>query len=99
MKANGTINITDELTLVNPSAEVESVRYSWNGDNKIYFEFIFTEENSSLKHSRTFDITNDGGGYLSGEDIWNKLIAIPALKNFDTSENLTWIQKFINFFK
>lgn len=99
MKAKGIIKITDELTLVNPSAEVENVRYSWNGDNKIYFEFIFTEENSSLKHSRTFEITNDGGGYLSGEDIWNELIKISALKQFNTSENQTWIQKFINFFK
>lgn len=99
MKAKGTIKITDELTLTNPSAEVESVRYSWSGDNKIYFEFIFIEQNSSLRNSRTFEITNKGGGYLSGEDIWNKLIKIPALKSFDTSENQTWIQKFINFFK
>jgi hypothetical protein len=99
MKAKGIIKITEELTLTNPSAEVEGIRYSWNGDNKIYFEFIFTEDNSSLRNSRTFEITNTGGGYLSGEDIWNKLIEIPALKKFDTVENKTWIQKFIGFFK
>lgn len=99
MKYTGEINITDELTLNSPTAEVSDVRYSWKGDNKIYFEILFQEPNSKIKHSRTFEITNEGGGYLSGQDIWNKLIEHPGLAGFNTEENTTWIQKFINFFK
>jgi hypothetical protein len=99
MKAQGIgkIKITEELTLVNPTMEVRNVTYSWSGDDKIYFEFIFIEKNSSLKHSRTFEIINEKGSYLSGEDIWNKLLEIPFIKDFDILENRNWIKRFINY--
>lgn len=98
MKAKGTIEITEELTLINPTMEVRNISYSWSGDNKVFFELIFTGEGQVMKNSRRFEFTNTGGGYMSGEDAWNMIATHPTLKAFDTEENTTWIQSFKNFF-
>jgi hypothetical protein len=45
MKATGTIEITEELTLKNPNLTIK----------KLSLELIFKEDGSELLHSRTFD--------------------------------------------
>lgn len=99
MKAIGNIQIEENLQLIDPTMEVMGVRYSWTGDNAIHFEIRFQGKGQNIKHQRDFTIINEGGGYLSGDDIWEKLRKLPAIKPFDLESNLTWIQKFINFFK
>jgi hypothetical protein len=98
MKATGTIEITDELTLVNPTMEVRNITYSWSGDNKVAFELIFKGEGQIREDSRRFEFTNTDGGYMSGEDAWNMIATHDTLKVFNTEENTSWIQSFINFF-
>ena len=100
MKAIGTIKITEELTLTNPSMEVENITYSWSGDNKVRFELIFIEEGGTLRNSRTFEFVNKGGGYMSGDDAWNMISTHKTLKQFNvpTEENITWITRFKSFF-
>jgi len=99
MKAIGTIEITEELTLNNPFMDIVSVSYSWTGDNRVYFEIIFTEEGSASENSRRFEFINTGGGRMSGGDAWNMIASHSSLSAFNTQENETLIQKFINFFK
>lgn len=98
MKAIGTVKITEELTLRNPSMEIVGVKYSWEGDNKVFFEIIFIEEHGTLRNHRTFEFVNEGGGYMSGEDAWNMIANHETLKVFNIEENKTWIQNFISFF-
>lgn len=100
MKALGTIKITEELTLSNPTMEVVGVKYSWEGNNEVTFDIIFVEEKGTLKNHRSFTFVNKGGGYMSGEDAWNMIATHKTLKQFNVpiDENITWITRFKSFF-
>jgi len=53
MKAIGTIEIENGLTLNNPTLEIEQITYKQN-ESLVLVECIFTEENAIFKHSRNF---------------------------------------------
>lgn len=57
MKATGTIKITDELTLLNPTLEINTVTYNWS-TNKVDIEVLFLE--GVFPHSRTFSFDTEG---------------------------------------
>lgn len=99
MKAIGQIKITNELTLLNPTGEINSVRYDWSGTNNVDIEIIFTENNGTFKNSRTFTFNNSGGGSLTGEDVKAFISTHPTLKVFNNEESATWFNKLINFLK
>lgn len=50
----GTIQITEELTLNNPTMEIRQVIYDWQ-ENECIIEIHFKEPNSALIHSRSFN--------------------------------------------
>ena len=81
MKANGEIQITEELTLTNPSAEVKTVSYDWN-NHVVNVELIFTESQGSFQHSRTFTFEITPTGELGVDDIYNFINTHKTLKNF-----------------
>ncbi len=66
MKAKGTIKITDELTLTDPTLEIVKVCYDWVGKT-VNIEIVFKE--GSYKHSRAFNYKTDGSEELTSTDI------------------------------
>jgi len=54
----GTIQITEELTLNNPTMDIITVQYNWV-DNIASVEIHFKEPDSALTHSRMFEFELD----------------------------------------
>ena len=54
----GTIQITEELTLNNPTMDIITVQYNWV-DNTASVEIHFKEPDSALTHSRMFEFELD----------------------------------------
>lgn len=79
MKATGKINITDELTLTNPTLEISKVCYDWIAQT-VDIEIIFKE--GSYNHSRSFTYKTDGRGELTSDDIAAFIKADEVLKVF-----------------
>ena len=79
MKAKGTIKITDELTLTDPTLEILNVCYDWKAQT-VNIEIEFKE--GSYKHSRSFTYKTDGTEELTSEDIAAFLKADEVLKVF-----------------
>ena len=79
MKATGKINITDELTLTDPTLEIAKVCYDWIAQT-VDIELIFKE--GSYNHSRTFQYKTDGSEELTSDDIIAFLKADEVLKVF-----------------
>lgn len=82
MKAIGIIQITDDLTLNNPSLEVKQVIYDWI-ENKCKIEILFKEDNSSLTHSRTFEFDIDQNKEYTTTDNINMIKNHPTLNKFN----------------
>jgi hypothetical protein len=70
MKATGEIEITEELTLNNPTLTVKAVSYEWL-TNKVNVEILFKESNATIDHSRLFTFDNTGGANLTDDDIYS----------------------------
>jgi len=79
MKAIGKIEITDELTLLDPTLEIIRVNYNWDKDS-VDIECLFSE--GVYKHSRTFTFSTDGSGELTTKDILSFIINHEILYNF-----------------
>lgn len=81
MKALGQIKIEEGLTLNNPSLEINAVIYDWSSYD-VLVQCIFTEENSSFKHSRDYVFSSQGSGTLTSTDIINFVKGHETLKVF-----------------
>jgi len=81
MKKKGLIKIEEGLELNSPTAEVNSVSYSWQ-DNTVKVEIHFKEEGANFNHSRTFDFTNESGAELTSADVLELLKSNKVLKQF-----------------
>lgn len=62
----GEIQITNELTLNNPTMEIITVQYDWV-NNTASIEIHFKEPNSALTHSRNFDFELEDKDYLHSD--------------------------------
>jgi hypothetical protein len=82
MKATGEIEITEELTLNNPTLTVKTVSYEWI-TNEVNVEILFKENDSVIDHSRLFTFDNTGGANLGSEDIYNFIKSNETLKQFN----------------
>jgi len=81
MKAIGTVNITNELTLTDPELSIKNVSYDWE-NHKVHIELIFKEAEASYKHSRTFAYDITPTGEMTTEDIYNLINNDPVLSVF-----------------
>lgn len=81
MKAIGQIEIEEGLTLSNPTANINVVRYDWE-NNTVSIEILFNEDGSTFKHSRNFTFQNTGGNNLNSSDIYIFIAEHDKLKNF-----------------
>ena len=81
MKAIGTIKITEELTLLNPSLEIKSVSYDWV-NKTVEVVCLFAENNGLFNHERSFVYSTDGKGELTSNDIIDFIKNDEALKVF-----------------
>jgi len=72
MNATGTIQITDELTLTNPSLEIIGYRYDISTKD-LHIDCLFKE--GSFPHQRTFTYPTDGTVVSDLSDI------LPFIKN------------------
>lgn len=79
MKAIGEIEITEELTLLDPEMEIVKSTYDWLKDT-VEVECYFSE--GSYKHSRTFIFDNSTKKELTSNDIIKLITEHPKLKNF-----------------
>lgn len=79
MKATGKINITNELTLTDPTLEISKVCYDWLAET-VDIELIFKE--GSYKHSRSFNYSTAGKNELTSIDILDFLKADEVLNVF-----------------
>lgn len=66
LTATGTIQITPDLALKNPTLEIVKCNYDWVA-NEVAIEIHFSE--GAYKHSRTFTYSTDGSGELTTADI------------------------------
>ena len=80
MKATGVIQITDDLTLENPTLEVSTVNYNWITDD-VNLEIIFSE--GVYRHSRTFSFNNGDKNELSCDDVYLFISNHPILGVFE----------------
>lgn len=62
----GEIQITEELTLNNPTMEIITVQYDWV-NNTASIEIHFKEPNSALTHSRLFEFELEEKDYLPSD--------------------------------
>lgn len=79
MQAQGQIQITEELSLLNPTMEIVKVNYDWI-NHSVDVEIYFSE--GSFNHSRTFTFSTDGRGELTSNDILTFLSEHPVLSQF-----------------
>lgn len=81
MNYTGTIEITDELTLKDPSMEVKTIIMDLVND-KVIFEVIFKEAGGLYEHSRDFEFDNSNGNSLSVPNINGLINSNSVLKKF-----------------
>ena len=62
----GEIQITEELTLNNPTMEIITVQYDWV-NNTAMLEIHFKEPNSALTHSRVFEFELEEKDYIPSD--------------------------------
>lgn len=79
MNATGTIEITEELTLINPSLDIVGYRYDID-TKEIHIDCLFME--GAFKHQRTFTYQTDGSGVMVEEDILPFINNDPVLSVF-----------------
>jgi hypothetical protein len=82
MKAIGKIKIEEGLTLNNPQLSIKMAMYNWI-NNTLDVECIFIEENSSFKHSRTFEFELDHNKEYTTNDVMQLIKTVEALKSFE----------------
>ncbi len=82
MKADGLIQITDDLKLLDPSLSIKGVFYDWSNNNVNVIIQFREKENGVFIHERTFTFKNLTGEELTTNDIMNLLKSHPILSKF-----------------
>ena len=78
LTATGIVEITDNLTLKNPTLLISKVSYDWIDLDKVIVELLFKEGDGVYQHSRNFEFINNGGVD------WQTADVISAINNHET---------------